>query len=112
MNFLNKERKQPKIQRQSENKGTVVFFLTFDLDKDGVANTAQVIVGHADVLPSVLLGHVQDLQGLVVVLKLDFACWQVAALLEPLDGGRGPAGGTRSGSGLTSLMQHNSTTWV
>lgn len=111
MNLLNKKRKQPKIQRQSENKGTVVFFLTFDLDKDGVANAPQVIVGHADVLPSVLLRHVQDLQGLVVVLKLDFACWQVAALLEPLDGGCGPAGGTRADSGLTSLMQHNSTTW-
>lgn len=80
-----------------------------------MANAAQVIVGHAYVLPGVLLGHVQDLQGLVVVLKLDLSCWQVSALLEPLDGGRGPAGGgeggTRSASGLTSLMQHNSTTW-
>lgn len=70
--------------------------LTFDLDEDGVANAPQVVVGHADILPSVLLRHVEDLQSLVVVLKLDFVCWQVTALLEPLDGGGRPAGGTRS----------------
>lgn len=49
-----------------------------------------MVVGHADVLSGILLRHVQDLQSLVVVLKLDFACWQVAALLEPLDGGGRP----------------------
>lgn len=52
-----------------------------------------MVVGHADVLPSVLLRHALDLQSLVVVFKLDFACWQVAALLEPLDGGRRPTEG-------------------
>lgn len=67
--------------------------LTFDLDEDGVADAPQVVVGHADVLPSVLLRHVLDLQSLVVVLQLDFSCGQVAALLEPLDGGRRPAVG-------------------
>lgn len=61
--------------------------LTFDLDKDGVAYAAQVIVGHAHILPCILLWHTDDLQGLVIVLKLGFVCWQVSALLEPLDGG-------------------------
>lgn len=52
-----------------------------------MAYAAQVIVGHAYILPSILLRHIDNLQGLVVVLKLHFPHWQVPALLEPLDGG-------------------------
>lgn len=77
--------------------------LTFDLDEDGVVHPALLVVGHADVLAGVLLRHVQDLQRLVVVLKLDFTRRQVAALLEPLDGGCGPEWG---GGGETQTGRH------
>lgn len=78
--------------------------LTFDLDKDGVANAPEMVVGHADVLSSILLRHFQDLQSLVGVFKLDFACGQVAALLEPLDGGGRPEEGKGPGQSCLAAV--------
>lgn len=62
--------------------------LTFDLDKDGVAYTAQVIVGHAHILAGVLLGHAHDQQRLIEVLKLHFPLGEIPPLPVPFNSWR------------------------
>lgn len=61
-----------------------VLSLTFDLHRDSVPNAADLIDGHADVVPRVLLRHGHNTQSFIEVLDLHLLR-QVPAFLNPLD---------------------------
>lgn len=50
-----------------------------------MADAAHLVGGQAEIFPGVLLGHVGDAQGLVEVLQLGFAHWELSTFLVPHD---------------------------
>lgn len=77
--------------------------LTFNLNRDGVADAAHLITGHADVVSRILIRHRRYTQGFIEVLKSDLSLWQIPSFLKPFD----YRSWTVSGSERTCVKRHN-----
>lgn len=70
--------------------------LTFNLNRDSVADAAHFITGHANVVSRILLRHRHYRQGFIKVLKSDLSLWQIPSFLKPFDTGSWTVSGSES----------------